>query len=83
MLNIEKNEGSNNPASDGAGSEFLPFFNSHLALSRFCNLLLMTLLVQLLLSGVDARNGSLVSNVGLSSVENSVRSNDAVGAGSG
>lgn len=78
MLNIEKYEGSNNPESDGSGSEFPPFFNSHLAPSRFCKLLLIPLLVQLLISGVAARYGSLVSNVSISSVEDSVRSTDAV-----
>lgn len=79
MLDIEKYEGSNNPESDGSGSEFPPFFNSHLAPSRFfCKLLLIPLLVQLLISGVAARYGSLVSNVSISSVEDSVRSTDAV-----
>lgn len=78
MLYIEKSEGSNNPTSDGSGSEFPPFFKSHLAPSRFCNLLLIPLFVQLLISGVAAMNGSLVSNVSPSSVENSVRSTDAV-----
>lgn len=87
MLNIEKYEGSNNPESDGSGSEFPPFFNSHLAPSRFCKLLLIPLLVQLLISGAAARYCSLVSNVSISSVEDSVGSTDAVedevGSGSG
>lgn len=87
MLSIEKYEGSNNPESDGSGSEFPPFFNSHLSPSRFCKLLLIPLLVQLLISGAAARYGSLVSNVSISSVEDSVRSTDAVedevGSGSG
>lgn len=96
ILNIEKGEESkNNSASDGSGSESAPFSGgSHIPPSSgFSNLLLLmpSSLVQIFISGEDARNGgSLVSNnVRLSCiVGNSVGSTDAVendefGSGSG